>query len=253
MKIAIMQPYAFPYIGYFQLINHVDNWVVFDDTQYISKGWINRNKILHPDEKKAWQYFTIPVKKHSRECRIKDVEINDNHRWREEFIGKLTSYKKKAPFYTETVEFISDCISFKCSTLSELVVHTLKMTCSYLGIPFDYSIFLQMEINTNHVMHAGQWALEIADVKYADEYVNPPSGYDIFDENEFKKRNIELRFLKPHLTPYVQRRGCFVPGLSIVDVMMWNDNNTIIEMLNDYEITTHSELEALQASKKVIL
>jgi len=244
MKLAVMQPYAFPYIGYFQLINYVDKWVVFDDTQYISKGWINRNRILHPDIKKEWQYFTVPVKKHSRECRINHVEINDDIEWRNEFIGKLTSYKKKAPFYAETVEFIDECISFKCSALSKWVTHTLKSTCDHLGIPFDYSVFSQMEVNTDNIQHAGQWALEIADAMDADEYVNPPGGYSIFNENEFLSRNIELQFLKPELTAYVQRRGGFVPGLSIVDVMMWNDKDRIREMLEDYEIVTYSELRA---------
>ena len=77
MRVGIMQPYVFPYIGYFQLINYVDKWVVFDNTQYISKGWVNRNRILHPEVKKEWQYFTVPVKKHTRESRIKDIEVNE--------------------------------------------------------------------------------------------------------------------------------------------------------------------------------
>lgn len=242
MKLAIMQPYLFPYIGYFQLINYADQWVVFDDTQYISKGWINRNRILHPDVKKQWQYFTVPLKKHKLKSKISDIEINNNLKWKDEFLGKLTSYKKKAPFYVETVEFIDDCLNFKCSTLSEWVVEILNNTCKHLGIAFNYSIYSQMEFNTDNVVHAGQWAVEIATAMNADEYVNPPGGYSIFNENEFLSRNMRLRFLKPKITPYVQRRGDFVAGLSIVDVMMWNDVDKIHEMLADYEIVTHSEL-----------
>lgn len=237
-----MQPYAFPYIGHFQLINCVDKWVVFDDTQYISKGWVNRNRILHPDLKKEWQYFTIPVKKHFRECRIKDVEINDEVEWRADFMGKLTSYKKKAPYYQETVEFVESCINFDSSSLSELVVNTLESTCNYLGLPFDYSLFSKMNVNANNVEHAGQWALEIADYMGADEYINPQGGYSIFKEIEFSEKNIRLRFLKSNLSPYVQRRGHFIAGLSIVDVMMWNDKNTIRDMLEDYEIVSQAQL-----------
>jgi hypothetical protein len=243
MKIGIMQPYTFPYIGYFQLINYVDKWVIFDDTQYISKGWINRNRILHPDVKKEWQYFTVPLKKHSRESRIKDIEINHNIKWRNEFLGKLSSYKKKAPFYVETIEFIEHCVNFNCSSLSEWVIYVLENTCNYLKIPFNYSIFSKMEINTKNIEHAGQWALEIADAMNADEYVNPQGGYTIFQENEFLAKNIELRFLKSNLIPYIQRRGYFVPGLSIVDVMMWNDKDAIHEMLKNYAIVTQSELQ----------
>ena len=242
MKVGIMQPYVFPYIGYFQLINYVDKWVIFDDTQYISKGWVNRNRILHPDIKKEWQYFSIPLRKHSHECRIKDVEINEDIDWKSELLGKLTSYKKKAPFYTQTVEFVDDCLSVKCPTLSEWLELTLNRTCEHLNIPFDYSIFSKMEVNTENIEHAGQWALKIADIIGADEYVNPPGGFDIFNENEFKEKNIELKFLQPNLSSYVQRRDGFVPGLSIIDVMMWNEKGEIRKMLNDYEIVTQAQL-----------
>ncbi len=244
MKVGIMQPYTFPYLGYFQLINYVDKWVVFDDAQFISKGWVNRNRILHPDIKKEWQYFTVPVKKHSRESRIKAVEINEEKPWRDEFLGKLTSYKKKAPFYAETVEFIGDCISFNGGSLSEWIIYTLENTCAYLNIPFDHSVFSETEMSTDNVQHAGQWALEIADTLGADEYVNPPGGYTIFNENEFQEKNIELKFLKPDLIPYVQRRDGFVPGLSIVDVMMWNDKDKIHRLLTDFEIVNIQSLSS---------
>ena len=195
MKVAIMQPYLFPHIGYFQLINYVDRWVVFDDTQYISKGWVNRNRILHPEINKEWQYFTVPVKKHSRDIRIKDIEVNDDIEWREKVLGKLTSYKKKAPYYAETRDFVGNCISYKCSSLSEWLVYTLKYTCDYLNIEFDYAVFSQMEVDTRNVQHAGQWALEIADTMGAREYVNPPGGCDMFKQEEFDARGVDLLFL----------------------------------------------------------
>ncbi len=237
-----MQPYTFPYIGYFQLINYVDKWVVFDDTQYISKGWVNRNRILHPDSKKEWQYFTIPVKKHSRKSKIQDIEINTELNWKDELLGKLSHYKKKAPFYMETVDFLGDCISTNDYKLSEWTVHTLKSTCDYLDLSFDYSIFSKMDINTENIEHAGEWALRISDAIGVDEYVNPPSGYRIFKENEFLEKNIKLRFLKPNLTPYIQRRSSFTAGLSIIDVLICNDKNQIREMLMEHEILTYSEL-----------
>lgn len=243
MKVGIMQPYVFPYIGYFQLINYVDKWVVFDDTQYISKGWVNRNRILHPDMEKEWQYFSVPLRKHSHDCRIKDIEINEDIDWKSQLLGKLTSYKKKAPFYMQTIEFVNECVSVECPMLSEWVVFTLKRTCEYLNIPFDYSIFSKMEINNLNIEHAGQWALEIADATGADEYTNPPAGHGIFKEHEFRERGIELNFLKPRMEPYVQIRGEFIAGLSIIDVMMWNDKKAINKMLSEYDIVTQSQLK----------
>ncbi|MFT6896477.1 MAG: hypothetical protein ACJA13_000879 [Paraglaciecola sp.] len=242
MKIAIMQPYLFPYIGYFQLINYADKWVVFDDVQFISKGWINRNRILHPEPEKEWQYITVPLEKHSRESKIIDVKINNHLRWKDEFLGKLTSYKRKAPYYSETVDFVRYCLEQPPSTLSKWVEGTLSKTCNYLNIPFDCSVFSEMAINTNSVEHAGQWALEITNGMGGAEYVNPAGGSHIFNENEFIEKNINLRFLSSKLTPYIQRRGSFVSGLSIIDVMMWNDKNTIQEMLNDYEVKPYDAL-----------
>lgn len=240
MKVAIMQPYMFPYIGYFQLINHVDKWVIFDDTQYISKGWINRNRILHPELSKEWQYLTIPVKKHSRQIKIRDIQINNEQQWRDEISGKLSFYKSRAPYYSQTMEFVDDCLSASCSSLAEWLEISLKKTCRHLDIAFEYSIFSQMDVKTENIKHAGQWALEIADSMGADEYVNPQGGIELFDESEFMARNMQLCFLKSHLKPYVQRRGGFVPGLSIVDVMMWNDKDAIQAMLEDYEIVKGS-------------
>ena len=244
MKIAVMQPYAFPYIGYFQLINHVDKWVIFDDAQFVWKGWVNRNRILHPEIIKEWQYFTVPIKKHSRETSIKDLEIFEDIKWKDEFLGKLSFYKTKAPYYSETIGFIDHCLDVKCSNLSQWLEYTLKSTCEYLNIPFDYSVASRMEINKDNIQHAGHWALEISDTLQADEYVNPYGGFSIYNENEFSARKIELRFLKSRLTPYIQRRKGFVSGLSIVDVMMWNDKEKITEILQDYQIFTQAELKS---------
>lgn len=242
MKVAIMQPYAFPYLGYFQLIHYVDKWVIFDDVQYISKGWVNRNRILHPDPSKEWQYFTIPVRKHTLDTRIKDVDINEDIDWRSQLLGKLTSYKKKAPFYSETIGLVKNCLSFKREALSEWVEYALVETCKHLGVNFDYSIYSKMDIEIQRVDHAGQWALEIADTMGASEYVNMPGGYEIFKEKEFKERGIDLRFIKPGLSAYQQNSHVFVPGLSIIDVLMWNDRQNILEMLADYKILSTNEI-----------
>jgi len=244
MKVGIMQPYAFPYIGYFQLINYVDKWVIFDDTQYISKGWVNRNRILHPDIEKEWQYFSIPLKKHSLQCRLNDVVINENMSWRAEFLGKLTSYKKKAPFYKQTLNFVESCIDTEFSTLSEWLEFSIIQTCNYLDISLDHDVFSKMDVDTKNVAHPGQWALEIADSIGAKEYVNPSGGYEIFNEDEFKERGIKLSFLKPKLHSYSQRREKYIAGLSIIDVMMWNDKDAIKNMLNNYEIGSKSNLIA---------
>jgi len=239
-----MQPYAFPYIGYFQLIAHVDSWVVFDDTQYINKGWVNRNRILHPDVAKEWQYITIPVRKHDKDQKLLNIEINEDISWRESILGKLTHYKRKAPFYPVAVDFVKECLSFSTTNLSAWNVNSLNIACDRIGIPFTHQFFSELNIDVSRVSHAGQWALEIADALNAKVYVNPPGGHTIFDDSEFKGRGIELQFLRSALPEYSQRRGAFVPGLSIVDAMMWNEADMLRDMLREFQIVSQAQLQS---------
>lgn len=237
MKLAIMQPYFFPYIGYFQLMNAVDQWVVFDDIQFIDKGWINRNRILHPDVTKEWQYITIPLRKRGQFDKICDIEINEDGKWKKQIIGKLSSYKKKAPFYNQTISFIEDCLDTDESNLSRFLVRTLQKTAEVLEIETKINVQSTMALALGEIENPGQWALRISERLNASQYINPYGGAEIFDEKDYEKANIELKFLKSKLEKYVQRRDGFVSGLSIIDVMMWNQIEDIKGMLeNGFDI-----------------
>lgn len=240
-----MQPYFFPYIGYFQLINVVDRWVIFDDIQFIDKGWINRNRILHFDQNKEWQYITIPLDKRGRFDKICDVYIKTSEDWKSNFFGKLTSYRK-APYYKKTIKFLQDCFDVNEKNLSQFVARTIKMTANYLRIDTKIDVQSRMNISIQNVNHPGQWALRISELLGADEYINPCGGCEIFNEEEFRLSNIKLKFIKTIFRDYSQRRIQFFPGLSIIDVLMWNDLNLIKEMLvNDYLILTPIEAHKL--------
>ena len=110
MKIGIMQPYFFPYIGYFQLMHIAEKWIIFDEVQFSNKGWINRNRILHPDHKKDWSYINIPLSKSSKHKKICDVSIKSGIEWRESIFGKLSAYKSVAPYYDQTIKLVGECI-----------------------------------------------------------------------------------------------------------------------------------------------
>lgn len=237
MKLGIMQPYFFPYIGYFQLMNYVDKWIVFNDIQFIDKGWINRNRILHPDINKQWQYLTVPLTGRKQFDKITDISIKPHEEWRETILGKLSIYKKKAPFYDRTREFVADCLMSTESNLSNFVSDVLIKTAKQLSIQTPIHIQTNLNLDLPEIMHPGEWALRICEKVGADEYINPHSGYEIFEEKDFEKSSIKLNFIKPRLTPYIQRRAGFVPGLSIIDVMMWNNEDEIHDMLvNDFDI-----------------
>ena len=235
MKLGIMQPYLFPYVGYFSLIKYTDKWIVFDTVQYIEKGWMNRNQIIHPTKPEA-TYFIVPLKKHPRETLIKDVEINQNENYIERINGQFSAaYKKRrAPYYSEVMEIINSCFSKEKKSLSQLNICSLHSVCKYLGIPFNYDIFSKMNLDINPVHDAGEWALNISKALHAKEYVNPPGGVDIFDRKKFDDANIALNFLKINFTPYDQKKANFIEGLSILDLMMFNSPEKINEMLDNY-------------------
>lgn len=234
MKVGIMQPYFFPYLGYFQLINYVDKWIFFDDVQYINHGWMNRNRILHPKE--GWLYIILPLQKHSRDDLIKDIKINNNENWREKILGQLSHYKKKAPYYNNTIDLVNECLNVYENNLVNVNVNIISVICNYLDINFDYEISSHCKFDYSNVNDAGEWALRICEQINANEYINPPGGYDLFNIDKFNNSNINLKFLKMNDIVYSQKRSNFEPGLSIIDVLMFNSKEDIKNMLNLYEV-----------------
>lgn len=245
MKLGVMQPYFFPYIGYYQLIDHVDQWVVFDKTQYIRKGWVNRNRVLHPDVNKEWNYITVPVRKHDKSTPISLIEINNDLQWKKEIAGKLSHYKRVAPYYQAVLDLLDECFSQEAELLSDFLITCLSASCERLQIDFSPLVFSKMNLNIDDAKHAGQWALNIASALDAQEYVNPPGGYKIFDEAEFRAKSVNLRFLSSSISSYNQGKRPFVSGLSIIDVMMWNSADQIKEMLSRYSIMSLDDMESL--------
>lgn len=239
----MMQPYAFPYLGYFQLIEYCDKWVVFDDTQFTRKSWITRNRLLHPEPAKQWQYFAIPVQHAPLGTLIGDVQIDRKRGWEETILGKLSSYRH-APCYAEVRALVAACLEAKCETIAQWNVSALTLVCDYLGVRFDYEYSSAIPYNRAAVTHPGQWALETASHLGASEYVNPAGGHEIFRAAEFSARGLELRFLRPVLHAYAQGREGFVAALSIIDVMMWNRIPAIRAMLGACEIITHERAQA---------
>ena len=245
MKIAIMQPYFFPYVGYFQLIANTNQFIFFDIVQYNKKSWMSRNRILHPNKSDDFQYISVPIAKHIKGTLIKDVEISQNGAWQNKILDQLTLYKKlKAPFYNEVNQLVKAVFSKECNTLLHLSIESMRSICDYLGIELNFEIASRINFNKDCISQPGDWAVEISKHMKASEYINPPSGHDIFDENKFTENNIKLSFLQSKLTPYKQSwRKTFNPGLSILDVLMFNDRDGVMELLiKDFEILSKNEI-----------
>lgn len=234
MKVAIMQPYLFPYIGYFSLIKNTNHFVFFDTPQYIRKGWINRNRILGTNGKGV--YFTVPVEKCSRETSIKNVKISYNENWEEKWMGQLTFYKKRAPYYSSIIQLVQDVMNSNTQYISELAINSVVKTCQYLGINIVYDVYSQMNLSAFEVGAPDEWALYITKEMKYDTYVNPPGGKSFFDAGKYQKENIELEFLTQEIQEYNQRVKEFVPALSILDVMMFCTPKEIVDMMDSCKI-----------------
>jgi len=231
MKLGIMQPYFFPYLGYFDLINYTDKWIVFDDVQYIRHGWINRNRILHPSD--DWSYIIVPVR-YTRGMHIREVTIAEDGKWKKRIVGQLQHYKRKAPYYGGVMDLMEDCLALEDHRISHFNVFALRKVCAYLGIYFDFAIFSEMNLNLENIDGPGDWALRISQVVGANEYANPPGGEALFNKESFSASNIKLTIR--NLPPLIY--DCpgykFIPNLSIVDVLMWNAAETIKNHLDQH-------------------
>ena len=237
-KLAIMQPYFFPYIGYFQLINAVDKFVIFDDIQYIRHGWINRNRILSPNLEKEWHYCNVPLEKHSRTDVIKNIKIKISENWKDSILGKLAYYKElRAPYYEGVLELVTDCLSYDTNFISDLNIYVLKRTSEYIGINFDYMVSSQSGFDYSNVGDSGEWALEISKQLNASVYINPARGTKLFETSKFKQVGIELEFLDSNSISYTQSKRKYVEGLSIIDVLMWNSIESVHDMMNYKSLT----------------
>ena len=235
MKLGIMQPYFFPYIGYFSLIKHTDEFILLDTVQFIRHGWIERNRILKPSD--GWQYIMVPLKKHSRETLIKDIEINNDQQWKEKILAQLQHYKKQAPYFSNVIDILNEIFSKEYATIVDLNLASLKTVCNYLGINTPIQVFSLMNIDIEPANAPDEWALNICKaLGNVDEYWNPPGGQSFFDRKKYENAGINLKFHSAILTEYDQKRNVFEPGLSIIDVMMFNSVEEINKMLNDYEL-----------------
>ena len=218
MILGVMQPYFFPYLGYFGLINYSDQWIVLDTVQYIRRGWINRNRILHPN--KGWQYIIVPVKKYKRETAIINILISDNPDWRKLILGQILHYKKYAPHFKETYELVKECLEVEEPFISKLNVSILDKICRYIGISFQYSLFSEMDLRLGPIESPDEWSMRISEALGATEYVNPPGGKALYDAEKFENLNMKLTIYESPPLKYQCKRYDYIPNLSIVDVRL---------------------------------
>ncbi len=231
MTIGIMQPYIFPYIGYFQLINAVDKFIVYDDVAYINKGWINRNNILVGGKASL---FTLPLVNASQNRLIRDIEVDNLPVWTKKFLRTIEQSYKKAPFYNETLEILAEVFQSEPANIAELCTKSLKTTCTYLGIKTEL-VDSSVVYNNQH-LKAQERILDICKQENADHYINPSGGMVIYDKQLFADNKILLNFIKSKPVHYNQFKNEFVPWLSMIDILMFCPVDAIQQYLKEFEL-----------------
>jgi hypothetical protein len=230
-----MQPYFFPYLGYFSLIKNTDRFILFDTVQFIKQGWIERNRILRPSE--GWQYISVPLVKHPRETKIKDVCISNGFDWREKVIRQLGHYQRKAPFFKQTMKIVESSIYYGTNTITQLDLHILQTVCEYLKIEGNLSILSELGLVFAQAQAPDEWPLSICNaLGGVDEYWNPEGGLAFYDRRKYGNGNVDLHFVQMNLQPYSQGRPDFEPALSIIDAMMFNSPEQILLLLDDFSL-----------------
>lgn len=230
MKIAIMQPYFFPYIGYFSLIMQSDAFIIFDTPQFMRKGWIERNRIGKLAGGSV--YIKVPLNKADLATKIKDMSIDDASDWRRKILSQLDIYKKKAPYYNDVLALVEDVLSTDTLSIVQLNKISLEKVCHYLGLDKKFTVFSEMNLEIETPKAPDEWALNICKALGIKSYVNAAGGEEFFDANKYSDNDIKLYFVNQPIEEYKQLGNQFEPGLSIIDVMMFNSPEKIIEMLS---------------------
>lgn len=222
MKIAIMQPYFLPYIGYFQLINAVDKFVIYDDVNYIKKGWINRNKILVNGQAFL---FTIPLEKASQNKLICNTFLSKEDKWKEKLLRTIENNYNKAPYFSEIFPLIESIILFEAQTIATYNLNSIKVICNHLKI--DTEIVPSSQIYSNQNLKGEERIIDICLKEQATTYYNPSGGVNLYNQMNFNKNNLTLTFHQAELNPYNQSKNSFTEGLSIIDYLMCKSNDLI--------------------------
>ena len=228
MKLGIMQPYFMPYIGYWQLMAAVDTYVVYDDVNYIKGGWVARNNILLNGQK---HMFTITLNGASPNKFFNEITIKDDFK---KFSRLIESAYRKAPYYAEVSALLDKIYNYGDKSLGTFMMNSFQVVLDYLEI--DTKLVLSSTIEKDNSLRGKEKVKHICHLLGADTYYNAIGGQELYDKNDFKADGIDLHFVKTELMSYTQFANEFIPGLSIIDILMFNGVATIQNLLNDYSL-----------------
>jgi len=221
-----MQPYLFPYIGYFQLAASVDKFVFYDDVNFIKHGWINRNRLCLNG---AVRYFTIPLSGASPFLKIRQIDVQPGALWKKKMLESVRHSYSKAPYFKAANDLLQATLDSGESSIAAIARTSVRTVCAYAGL--DTQFIESSAIYGNDELSGAQRVLDICKREQASDYFNPPGGRALYSEEAFSAAGVNLHFVDPCLHAYRQFAGEFQPGLSILDALMFNDAGAVRELV----------------------
>jgi hypothetical protein len=231
MKLAIMQPYFLPYIGYFQLIAAVDVFVLYDNIKYTKKGWINRNRMLLNG---ADAVFSLPLSKASDSLDVVQRHLADDFN-QEKLLSQFKGAYCRAPYFSQVFPLLEKIVRNDERNLFRYIHNSIVEVCRYLDIATE--IRISSEISIDHDLKGQDKVLALCQAISTDTYINASGGMELYSKDVFMGNNVELKFIKSTPFEYAQFGAPFIPWLSIIDVLMFNPLDVVRE-----HILTNCEL-----------
>jgi hypothetical protein len=232
VRVAIMQPYFLPYIGYWQLMHHVDVFVVYDDIEYTKKGWINRNRFLSSGQPET---FTLPLKKDSDFLDVRDRQLSDNFDAdKRKLMRRLEAAYRNAPFYQEGKSLLADILASNEENLFQFIYQSIEYIHTRLGMASR--LVVSSTLGISRQLKGQDRVIASCKMLGATEYINPIGGIELYDRNAFSAEGIQLHFQQVRLLEYYQHNHQFVPNLSIVDNIMFIGYQGVMKLLPEMDL-----------------
>lgn len=215
LKLAIMQPYFMPYIGYFQLIAAVDKFIVYDNIKYTKRGWVNRNRILQNGKDVI---FSLPLKSDSDSLAVCERELATDFN-RNKLLNQLKEAYRRAPYFEQTLPLVEQVVQYEDTNLFRFLHNSIVKICNHLAI--ETEIKISSEIAINHKLKNQEKVIALCKAVNATTYINAIGGIELYDRDAFRTQGIALNFIRSKQFEYAQFGAPFLPWLSIVDVLMF--------------------------------
>lgn len=229
MKLAVMQPYLFPYIGYFQLIHASDLFLIYDDVTYIKRGYINRNRIL---SRNGPARFTLPVPGASPNKLIAELRFSEDVK---KILKTIEHSYSKAPYFEKVFLIIKGVLEMENRSIASVCQKSYEDIFFYLGVKKHFKKTSELEYDRS--TFARNRLITLCQKFGADCYINTPGGRKLYTKEDFSKKGVDLKFIDPLPLKYPQGANEFIPNLSIIDIMMHCSPAKVAQDLCRYKLS----------------